>query len=73
METAIQLHQVAKVLPPFPALPVRFPWGDAWSAPARTRLMVGLVCAPAAIRASFRFVRAILRKMIEASDAGQQI
>jgi hypothetical protein len=25
METAIHLHQVAKVLPPFPALPVRFP------------------------------------------------
>jgi hypothetical protein len=35
METAIQLHQVAKVLPPFPALAVRFPSSNAAPQPFR--------------------------------------
>jgi hypothetical protein len=35
METAIHLHQVAKVLPPFPALPVRFPSSHAAPQPLR--------------------------------------
>jgi hypothetical protein len=35
METAIQLHQVAKVLPPFSALPVRFPSAHAAPQPLR--------------------------------------
>ena len=35
METAIQLHQVAKVLPPLPALPVCFPSAHAAPQPLR--------------------------------------
>jgi len=34
METAIQLHQVTKVLPPFPALAVRFPSSHAAPQPS---------------------------------------